>query len=333
MLALFARLLIYAPLWLVSAVLVAALIAAALLGWQLRHRREDEGAPSDQEGYILSAVSGLLALLIGFTFSLAIDRFDERRDAVLQEAQAIQSAYLKTQILGEPYRTKMSSLLVEYTDNKIALGNVEPGTEQKMLLAKNEQFLTDLWAETLAAFPTIKSLDFSSSFVDTMNGLEEMDAARKEGRRAHVPTQVYAILFIYEIVAAGVFGFVMSGRRGREIAAFLLLLFAMSMILVIDLDRPSTGRIKESQEAMVALSASLHARPPSAFGKTPPMGDLSMRAIPSSTSPSPTLLTGRRRCRCSNSESRSSVSQASSKRSAWHSKLAFARLLHTIHTN
>ena len=109
MLGPFGRWLIYAPLWLVSAVLVAALIAAALLGWQLRHRRGDEGAPSDQEGYILSAVSGLLALLIGFTFSLAIDRFDERRDAVLQEAQAIQSAYLKTQVLGEPYRAKMTA--------------------------------------------------------------------------------------------------------------------------------------------------------------------------------------------------------------------------------
>lgn len=275
MLGPFGRWLIFAPLWLVSAVLVAALIVAAVLGWKLRHRQQDENAASDQEGYILTAVSGLLALLIGFTFSLAIDRFDERRDAVLQEAQAIQSAYLKAQVLDEPHRTQMSRLLVDYTDNKIALGKAEPGKEQLMLLAKNEQFLTDLWAETLAAFPTIKSLDFSSSFVDTMNSLEEVDAARKEGRRAHVPMQVYAILFVYEIVAAAVFGYVMTGRRGREIAAFLLLLFAMSMILVIDLDRPSTGRIKESQDAMVALSASLHARPPSAFGSTSAVGDVS----------------------------------------------------------
>lgn len=127
-------------------------------------------------------------------------------------------------------------------------------------------------AETLAAFPTIKSLDFSSSYVDTMDNLLEVDAARKEGRRAHVLSQVYAILFIYEIVAAGVFGYVMTGSRGREVAAFLLLLFAMSMILVIDLDRPSTDRIKESQQAMIALGASLHARPPAAFGNVHPPG-------------------------------------------------------------
>ena len=241
-------------------------------GWQLRHRRGDNFAPTDQEGYILTAVTRLLALLIGFTFSLAIDRFDERRGAVLQEAQAIRSAYLKSQVLGEPYRMQMSRLLVGYADNKIALGAATPGAEQRMLLAKNEQFLTKLWAETLAAFPTIKSLDFSSSYVDTMDNLLEVDAARKEGRRAHVLSQVYAILFIYEIVAAGVFGYVMTGSRGREVAAFLLLLFAMSMILVIDLDRPSTDRIKESQQAMIALGASLHARPPAAFGNVHPPG-------------------------------------------------------------
>lgn len=114
-------------------------------GWQIRHRRGDNFAPTDQEGYILTAVTRLLALLIGFTFSLAIDRFDERRGAVLQEAQAIRSAYLKSQVLGEPYRMQMSRLLVGYADNKIALGAATPGAEQRMLLAKNEQFLTKLW--------------------------------------------------------------------------------------------------------------------------------------------------------------------------------------------
>jgi hypothetical protein len=262
----FGHWLIFAPLWQVGICLAAALIGAALLGWRLRHRSGDDKAASEQEGYILGAVSGLLALLIGFTFSLAIDRFDTRRDRVLEDAQAIQAAYLKAQILGQPYRTQMSELLVAYTDNRIALGEARPGEARDALFAKNERYLTELWAETVAVFPTIKSLDFSSSFVDTMSTVVETDAARKEGRRAHVPTQVYAILIIYEVVAAAAFGYVMTGRRGREIAASLLLLFAMAMLLVIDLDRPATGRINESQDAMIMLSQALHARPPPVFG-------------------------------------------------------------------
>ena len=265
--AAFGHWLIFAPLWAVALALVVGLVAAALLGWGLRRRSSsDEKGPTDQEGYILSAVSGLLALLIGFTFSMAIDRFDARRDRVLEEARSIQSAYLKTQLLAEPYRSSMSMLLVDYTDNRIALGEAKPGASRDRLLARNELFLTKLWSATMAVFPTIKSLDFSSSYVDTMNAVFEVDIARKEGRRAHVPAQVYALLFVYEFVAAAVFGYVLSGKRGRETAGFLLLLFALSMILVIDLDRPATGRITESQDALVLLSQALHARPPPAFG-------------------------------------------------------------------
>src|SRR5262249_50548565 len=197
-------------------------------------------------------------------------RFDTRRGRVLEEANAIEAAYLKAQILGEPYRTQISNLLVEYTDNKILLGQARPGKAQDELSAKNERLKTSLWAATIAVFPTIKGLDFSSSFVDTMSNIMEVDAARKAGRRAHVPGQVFAILFIYQFAAAGVFGYVLTGRRGRETAIVLLLLFAMSMILVIEIDRPVTGQINESQDAMIQLMATLHAQPPQVFGGSPP---------------------------------------------------------------
>src|SRR4051812_25530777 len=200
--------LIFAPVWLVALLLVVSLTAFAFLGWRLRQRevrlKFDSKESSEQENYILTAVSGLFALLIGFTFSMAIDRFDTRRDRVLDEANAIEATYLKAQLLGEPYRLQISKLLVEYTDNKILLGEARPGARQMQLLAKNEQLKTDLWSQAVSAFPTIKSLDFSSSFIDTMSNIMQLDAARKEGRRAHVPIQVYTTLFIYLLVVATV---------------------------------------------------------------------------------------------------------------------------------
>src|SRR5215471_5384838 len=128
------RWLIDAPLWQVALFLFIGLIAFALFGRWLRQRvskrGEDDSSGSDQEGYILTAVSGLLALLVGFTFSMAIDRFDTRRGRVLEEANAIESTYLKAQLLSDPYRTQISKLLVEYTDNKILLGQQRPGPRQ-----------------------------------------------------------------------------------------------------------------------------------------------------------------------------------------------------------
>lgn len=112
------------PLPWVALGLFAAMCAAAALGILLkvqRNRRRDASEADGQEGYIVSAVLGLLALLMGFTFSLAVDRFDARRALVLQEANAIGTTYLRAQLLIEPHRSRMTDLLVRYTDNRILL--------------------------------------------------------------------------------------------------------------------------------------------------------------------------------------------------------------------
>ena len=92
-----------APLPLVAIILLAAMIGAAFPGWRIcvRGARQD-GSGDGGEGYGVSAILGLLALLTGFTFSLAIERFETRRELVLQHANAIGTAYLRVQLLPEP---------------------------------------------------------------------------------------------------------------------------------------------------------------------------------------------------------------------------------------
>jgi len=263
----------HAPLLLIAAVLVSGMILAAVLGSYLRrkHDREGRGASKEdddtQEGYIVSAVLGLLALLVGFTFAMAIDRYDTRRGRVLEEANAIGTTYLRAQLLEEPHRARISHLLVEYTDLRIALGEQPPGPEQTALLAKNQALITDLWTATVAAFPAMRQYDISSAFVESMNQVIDLDAARQHARQSRVPAEVYLILFGYYIIAAGVMGYVLVGRRGRQTAAFLLFLFGVSLMLVIDIDRPMTGGIIESQEPMKQLRASLAAQPPAVFDR------------------------------------------------------------------
>ena len=99
------------PIWILGLVLLAALLAAARLGRATRHRHAD--AKDDHgEGYSVSAILGLLALLTGFTFSLAIERFESRREMVLEHANAIGTAYLRIQLLPEPHRARLSGLIV-----------------------------------------------------------------------------------------------------------------------------------------------------------------------------------------------------------------------------
>jgi hypothetical protein len=262
-----------ASLPLLGAVLLTGMVAAAIGGHVFRvnqNRRDEKKAVTHlsegQEGYIVSAVLALLALLLGFTFSLATDRFDARRILVLQHANAIGTAYLRSQLLGEPHRSRLSHLLIEYTDNLVILAKAPP-KQVAPLLANDDRLMTDIWAATAAGFDSIKNIDFSSTFVDSINNLIDMDGARRAARQAHVPTTVFAVLLIYIVVAAGVLGYLLSTPRGRFAAIFLMGLLTLSLLLIIDIDRPTRGTIRESQASMEQLLKSLKSQPISVYDR------------------------------------------------------------------
>src|SRR5215217_1316805 len=208
----------------------------------------------------------LMALLMGFTFSLAVDRFETRRALVLEEANAIGTAYLRVQLLAPPHRARMTGLLVDYTDNRIALARAQPG-RAGALLAENDRLVTDLWAATSAAFPSIQDAGLSAVFLQGMNAVIDLDAARKTARGVRVPTVVFAVLFVYLLVTAGVLGYVFAADRGRGAAAVMLVLLALSLLLILDIDRPTMGGVREDQGAMEALIASLKAQPSAVFDR------------------------------------------------------------------
>jgi hypothetical protein len=257
-----------APIVAIGIVLLLSTIASASIGSWLRSRgTSNQGEEKNShEGYIVSAVLGLLALLMGFTFSLAIERFETRRNYVLEDANAIGTAYLRAQLLGEPHRSRLSKLLIAYTDNMIVISKLPPD-EARKLLAADDRLLNDIWAATAAAFDSIKGLDFSSTFVDSMNAMIDLDSSRRASRQAHVPSEVLAVLFVYLIGTAGVLGYVLGFGRTRFAAAFLLLLLCLSLLLIIDIDRATTGGIAESQGPMEALAKSLHAQDPADFDR------------------------------------------------------------------
>ncbi|KQY29945.1 hypothetical protein ASD38_11570 [Caulobacter sp. Root487D2Y] len=262
-----------ANLFVIAVCLFAALCAAAVAGAMLHdYRRGKRGADADaesgQEGYIVSAVLGLLALLLGFTFSMAVDRFDARRFLVLEEANAIGTTYLRAQLLPEPHRARITHILVQYTDNRLVLAKAASGSPaQQASLRVNDALITDLWAATSAAFDSVKTLDFSSVFLSSVNTVIDLDASRKMARVTRVPTEVFGVLIIFLVATAAVLGYVLRGMQSRREAGLLLALLTLSLILIIDINRPLLGGVSESQRPMEDLRAALAARPPAVFDK------------------------------------------------------------------
>jgi len=124
-----------------------------------------------------------------------------------------------------------------------------------------------MWAAAAAAFDSIQGLDFSSAFVESMNNMIDLDASRRAAREAHVPTEVIAVLLIYLVVSAGVLGYALLAPRGRLAGVVLMGLATMAMLLIIDMDRPTSGGIVVSQGPLEQLSASLKSQPTSVYDR------------------------------------------------------------------
>lgn len=248
----------------------ASMLLASLAGYGLRRLErwigtsQREEPEHSQESYLLGGMIGLMALLLAFSFSMALDRFDERRHLVVQEANAIGTAYLRTQLLDEPHRSRLSSLLVTYTDNRILLAKSE-GAQLTARLAENDRLLTNIWAAVTAARDSALLHGISTPVLMTFNEVIDLDTERKISRTIRVPGQVLMLLFGFLMLTAAVLGYVLEERRGRIGAAVLYVLLSLYVSLIADLNRPTSGNITESQEAMLMLQASLKAQPPAVF--------------------------------------------------------------------
>ena len=264
--------------WLSNASLVtvaififASMTLASLSGYLIRRllerirkrRAAEEEAARSEESYLVSGVLGLLALLLAFTFGLALDRYETRRQLVVAEANAIGTSYLRAQLLDEPHRTRLSKLLVGYTRNRLELGL--RSRDRDALLAVNDRLLTQIWAAVVAAGDSAQSRNMIVPITTTYNELIDLDTERKVARQTRVPSEVLLVLYFDLLITALVLGYVLEGARGRAAAAILFVLMTVSVGIIVDLNRPVTGWIRESQEPMRMLLKSLNAQPPAVF--------------------------------------------------------------------
>ena len=257
-------------LWVVlfGLMLLAATVGRGLRARMGRSKADDSDGKGGQEDLVLSAVLGLLALLLGFTFSIAVDRYEARRHLVLEEANVIGTAYLRAQLLEEPHRTRMSNLLVRYTDTRLALAKASPD-QVRALIRTNDALVTQIWGAVKASFPTIRTSAFSAAYLQAINSMIDIGSARVVARLARVPFAVIAVLFVYTLTTAAVLGYVLKGPRSRRVASFLLGLLSLALVLIVDINRPVAGAVREGQGPMESLRRTLDTWRPAAFDEAP----------------------------------------------------------------
>ena len=199
--------------------------------------------------------------MIGFTFSMALNRYDTRRSAVVDEANAIGTTDLRARMLPEPHASEVRKLLRDYVDIRIELSGARRNpTSWEEARQHSNAIQADLWQNAV----TVSTADLRSTpaglFVRSLNDMIDRQEKRLAAVRAHVPPAVFVLLYAIAAVAIGLGSYVggSRGQGGRIPMAIMGLLFAVVIGMTNDLDRSLGGFITVDQEAMYNLKESMN---------------------------------------------------------------------------
>jgi hypothetical protein len=252
------------PLWLLliscGAASWLAIEAGYRLGaWRHEHKSAEKESPV---GALVASILGLLGFMLAFTFGLAANRFEARRQAVLEEANAIGTTYLRARLLPEPQRAEIASLLREYVDVRI-----RGVTENHVLsaLARSEELQEKLWSKAIDASKNKDSNSvLTGLFLQSLNETIDVHAKRVQvAMRSRIPLSIWGVLFGLATLGMAAVGYQSGLAATRRSPALLAMVLAFSSVLylIADLDRPQEGFLVVSQQALIDVQKSMQASP------------------------------------------------------------------------
>lgn len=245
------------PLWTILPLTIAIALLAVEAGYRFAHSRRQASLQEKESnlGGMVGGTLGLLAFMLAFTFGLAGSRFEDRREIVLSEANAIGTTYLRGAIIPEPMGTDARNLLREYVDVRIEAVQQNKVAEA---IVKSEQLHERLWSTAAAALQKDRS-PTTNLFVTSLNEVIDLHATRLMRLRSRVPAVIWIVLYMLLLLTMVMIGYQqgLSGSK-RSLAVIALVLgFSTVLYLIADLDRPGKGMLQVSQQAMEDLRRSM----------------------------------------------------------------------------
>lgn len=243
-------------------VLLAGSLIAVEAGFQLGmpHGKQRDESEKFHVDSLQAAVLGLLALLLGFTFFMAVSRFDARKSLVLDEANAISTTLLRSKFLPAEQRAAAQGLLREHLSARLSFyaAGIDP---MRLETANSESARIErqLWALAVGAAAQDPHSIPVGLFIESLNDVIDIDEKRQVALDNHIPEAVLYLLLIVAIVSLGLVGYGCGLTRRRRLGSNMLfaLLVVLVLTTILDIDRPRRGLIKVSQESLIRLQATL----------------------------------------------------------------------------
>jgi hypothetical protein len=200
-----------------------------------------------------SAVLGVLGLLLGFTMSMAVARFDLRRQLVMDEANAIDTTWHRSQILPAPGNQEFAGMLRKYVDQRMVYATEKDDNRLPEEREAAERFQDELWSRATEFAMTDQRSVPAGLLMQSLNQMIDLEAARWTAFVTHVPESVMLgnmVLALLSITMIG-YGFGLIGKRHMFSTVMLAISISGVLMVITDLDRPREGFIKISQQPMI----------------------------------------------------------------------------------
>ncbi len=248
--------------WLFGLVFLALVLVAGEAGFRLgrnsRVRFQDE--TKRQINAVEAAVLGVLGLLLAFSLIMAVSRFDTRRQLVVEEANAIGTAYWRSQLVPPPEGPELARLLREYVKTK--LHYYDAGVNPERLQAPREQtarLQKAMWAQA-AAFAQKDTRSVPAGLLlQSLNQTFDLESARWTALTIHIPSGVIWVDVFVGLLATFLVGynFGTAGQRNHISTFLLAVCIATVLAVIVDLDQPRRGLIRVGQQPMIDLQRHL----------------------------------------------------------------------------
>jgi hypothetical protein len=254
-----------APLWIFPLFVTVAGLLATECSYRFGAFRRRPWPGEESEGPVAGltgAILGLLAFMLAFSFSMGACRFDARRQAVLAEANAVGTTWLRASLLPEPHGAVATDLLQRYAALRASIGT---GTSTVDRLEQSEDLHKQMWSVAKAATALDTRSVMTGLFVQSLNETIDLHAHRVfVGIYNRIPLTIWLALLTLTLVGMLAVGFQSGYTRTRRSPESLLLILGLAgvLYLIVDLDRAHEGLLTVSQQAMVSLHESMLAGPP-----------------------------------------------------------------------
>lgn len=254
----------FLPPWMLLAVTAVIMILAFFGGYRRAARRRKEldkelDTPND---VLIGGILGLLALLMAFTFGMAAARFETRRQLLLDEVDAIETAYLRAALIPDSESHAIQGGLREYVHIRAELG--QHLHDLSTVKARSEALHEEMWSLAARAAKKDPTSELTELFIESLNTVIDFHSQRVVINQYRIPVVIWFSLYVVSIITMVSVGYRLGHAGTRDVTISLLLALAVSVVifLIADLDRGYAGTVTISQEPMIKLDRKLKASVP-----------------------------------------------------------------------